>query len=253
MIYVLGGGGADINFKVVGGTTRPTSPKENTIWVNTSTKISEWTFSATQPVNPTGGMVWFSTGKSSSVEFNALKKNRLNVYPVSAKQYVSGSLVDVTCQSYQNGKWNNWIRKNILYIAGDENEVVTGGWVDRRVGVNNSRLSALTITRAETYLGASAAVGGGSMITTKNKIDLTNWTEIVFEGVIDSFNASWCRMAVWTEIPTNSEKNIAAEIRFASGDHSGEQRLDITGLYGSYYVGFLIDSSSVRMTRMELK
>ena len=44
-----GGGSAALNFKIVGGTTAPSSPSENTIWVNTSTPISDWIFSASQP------------------------------------------------------------------------------------------------------------------------------------------------------------------------------------------------------------
>ena len=38
-----------LNFTVVNGTSAPSSPTENTIWVNTSTAITGWDFSATQP------------------------------------------------------------------------------------------------------------------------------------------------------------------------------------------------------------
>ena len=34
------GGGGGLNLKVVGGTTQPTNPRENTIWVNTTTAIT---------------------------------------------------------------------------------------------------------------------------------------------------------------------------------------------------------------------
>lgn len=43
------GGGAALNFKVVGGTTEPLNPAENTIWVNTDTEITAWAFSADDP------------------------------------------------------------------------------------------------------------------------------------------------------------------------------------------------------------
>ena len=46
---MIGGGGASLNFKVVGGTSTPSSPKENTIWVNTDAEISSWAFSAEEP------------------------------------------------------------------------------------------------------------------------------------------------------------------------------------------------------------
>lgn len=51
MIYVLSGGGTSLNYSVVGGTTEPTSPKENMIWVNTETEITSHVFSATEPVS----------------------------------------------------------------------------------------------------------------------------------------------------------------------------------------------------------
>ena len=35
-----------LNFNVVGGTTEPTNPKENTIWINTDTPISYWSLSS---------------------------------------------------------------------------------------------------------------------------------------------------------------------------------------------------------------
>ena len=53
MIFNLSGGGssgASLNFKVVGGTTEPANPSENTIWVNTDEPITSWIFSAKNPV-----------------------------------------------------------------------------------------------------------------------------------------------------------------------------------------------------------
>ena len=38
-------GGIDLNYEVVGGTTAPTNPKENTIWINTNVDIGEHMFS----------------------------------------------------------------------------------------------------------------------------------------------------------------------------------------------------------------
>lgn len=115
--FLHGNGGSDLlNFKVVGGTAAPSNPKENTIWVNTSTNITDWVFSATQP-SSAAGRVWIKTGISSSVYFNSLKKNCINVYPLAAKQYVSGAWVDVTAKSYQNGKWCGWYPYGYLFSS----------------------------------------------------------------------------------------------------------------------------------------
>ena len=101
--------GVELNFEVVGGTTEPANPVENMIWVNTDAEITNYEFSATEPANPLEGMVWVSVGTSSTVAFNALKKNGIQVYPLSAKQYVNGVWVDKIAKSYQGGEWVNWI------------------------------------------------------------------------------------------------------------------------------------------------
>lgn len=81
-IFILsaGGGGAGINLEVVGGTTQPSSPKENTVWVNTSTTITSWDFSATQPAR-----------RSSN-------KNFL-VYPYDSGASLTSSGVTYTCNT----------------------------------------------------------------------------------------------------------------------------------------------------------
>lgn len=120
-----GGGGSGLNFKVVGGTVQPTSPSENMIWVNTSVAITSWVFSATAPTNPAAGMVWFATGSSSSVAFNAVKKNGIWVYPAGCQQYVSGAWVTKTAKTYQSGAWKDW--QLTLYKAGTKRVKFTDG------------------------------------------------------------------------------------------------------------------------------
>lgn len=107
-------GGTSLNFKVV-KNPQPANPSENTIWVNTDQKITSWIFSATELQSPSEGSVWFKTGTSSPVAFNALKKNGIQVYPLSAKQYISGAWVDKTAKSYQGGAWLDWITSVYLF------------------------------------------------------------------------------------------------------------------------------------------
>lgn len=117
------GGGTSLNFKVV-GNPEPVNPRENTIWVNTDVEITGWIFIATEPTNPTDGLVWISTRTSSLVEFNALKKNGIQVYPISAKQYVSGAWVDKEAKSYQNGAWVDWLK--VVVTKPDQIETYNG-------------------------------------------------------------------------------------------------------------------------------
>jgi hypothetical protein len=156
-----GGGGASLNFKVVGGTTEPASPKENTIWVNTDAEITSWAFSAAQPENPSEGMAWISTTTSSPTKFNALKKNSIQVYPLSAKQYASGAWVDKEAKIYQDGAWVDWLM--YLYNMGDECKALTGGWQARAWRANNSSSTTgePTITKGTDSMVIKFASGSG--------------------------------------------------------------------------------------------
>lgn len=102
------GGGVNLNFKIVGGTTQPTTNFENTIWVNTNEKITTWSFSITEPSSPTPGMIWFVIGSMSQAGFNALKKNSINLQPNAAKQYISGEWQSKVAKTWQNGEWIDW-------------------------------------------------------------------------------------------------------------------------------------------------
>ena len=101
-----GAGGTDaLNFKVVGGTTQPESPKENTIWVNTDTEISGWVFSPEEPAEPSGGLVWIGLGTASPAPFNALKKGGLYCFPASCRQYAGGAWENADAYLWKDGAW----------------------------------------------------------------------------------------------------------------------------------------------------
>ena len=172
MIFnVTGGGGAALNFKVVGGTSQPANPKENTIWINTSTPITDWVFSATQPTSASG-KVWIHIGTSSVVEFNALKKNGIQVYPLSAKQYVDRAWKNVTAKSYQGGKWVDWI--TYLFKSGE----------GTRVSFKQARESSATIDVNNTRIaGTSNGTNGAAWLyLTEEKHSLNGKSKVVFKA-----------------------------------------------------------------------
>lgn len=236
MIYVIGGGGANLNFKVVGGTTQPTSPKENTIWVNTDTKISEWVFSATQPSYPYEGMVWFGTGTSSGAEFNALKKNQIHVYPIYAKQYVSGSWVNKTAKTYKSGTWNEW-SKTLLPASDILSRLVTGG-------------QPVTPQYSSNVLTLS----------------LTNTTWVYLEEDVSAFNTLEIvgnRSAASTTLDVgilNSSNNLASGRTLTSSSQDFTVTCDISALTGKQRIGVKANLNSqtqqttvVKITSIVLK
>ena len=197
ILNMAGGGGTSLNFTVVGGTSQPSSPKENTIWVNTSTTITSWVFSAEQPSSPKSGMVWIQTGDSSNVAFNALKKNNLQVYPLSAKQYVGYSWVTKTVKVYQSGTWaESW--NGQLYDSGNEYTSITGGWTISGKGSKN----ASTIT-----VGSSTQPTTPSTATTGKTINLANFdtVEVNFSEIYSGTSGNRFALNI-----LDSSKNVLA-------------------------------------------
>lgn len=220
-----GGSGGGLNFNVV-GNPQPESPKENTIWLNTDVPIGAWYFAAPQPENMAEGEVWFPTGTSSPVAFSATKKNPVMVYPLSAKQMVSGSLVDVEAKSYQGGQWTDWWNGE-LYDSGNEYTGVTGGWVGYAPGSGGK---IPTITRNADSLSFDSSASSQTGITTANKIDLTDFSTL-------TLNAKSSSGDIWLSLTQNlSEEpsNYPAKVNLASTSFA-DVTLDVSSLNGEYY------------------
>jgi hypothetical protein len=123
-------------------------------------------------------MVWIAIDTFSSGDFNALKENGIQVYPISAKQYVSGAWVGKTAKSYKNGKWVDWI--TYLYNAGDECTSLTGGWKNRGWGsrswTTSADWNAGSFTKNSTNMKWSMNEYGSGVLEILKDIDLTPFT-----------------------------------------------------------------------------
>ena len=215
-----GGGGTSLNFKVVGGTTRPTSPKENTIWVNTSVAIPSWAFSATEPGSPVAGMVWIITSTSSQAEFNALKKNTIQVYPTFARQYVGGQWVERDAQCYQDGEWKDMVSE--LYIV--ENGILKQEYSFSVSRGNNAR--------QDDGHYSIYGNGGGYHTAWIPNIDLTRYRTLSIDGTFTT-GTGW-ELCVWDKATSapDYQNHVATADLTATG-----AVLDVSGLTGEYSVG----------------
>lgn len=224
-----GGGGAALNFKVVPGLTQPGTAAENTIWVKAE-KINNWYFSATQPEGMQNWDVWFPTSTSSSVKFNALKKNNVTVYPISAKQMVSGSLVNVVAKSYQNGAWVEWIV-----------QFAESAW---------KKISAFPV---DSYEEADFEFSGSYFKGTVNKdwdetsiasveqYDLTNIDTIsakvtLSKNLEDGANAFIAVSKTQEYYDSSENAKYAVNKEFKTKITSKSQTLDVSKLTGKYYI-----------------
>lgn len=216
-----GVGGGGLNFQVVGGTTQPTSPKENTIWVNTSASITSWAFQTKQPAGAEG-LVWFQTSTGSSVPFNGLSKNTLMVYPKSAMLYTSGSWSSVSPKIYQNGAWHDFTF--YLYADGNECTNLTGGWTAQKKTTTNM-----------TAGGSHEASASSVLIThTNNKIDLADYTTLYFET--SEVVVTRADRVDFYFGAGSSKTSFTVYTREGSKTTGKTYQVDVSNLSGEYYI-----------------
>lgn len=224
MIFEMTGGAAkELNFKIKAYETEDAMmsdvPKQNTIGVVTTTPITSWVLSATEPANPEAGMVWITVGKNDKAEFNVLKKNILNVYPMLAEQYIDGAWVKVVARSYRNNEWQEWKPRVYLFNNGDDCFDVTGGW---------------NFTEAGSYIDGNVLRNNGGNAYTTRKIDVTKYDKFVIN----------CTEFWTTSAPSNygaggacglSDSQSGNGYVAALGGRLGTLVADISDLTGEYY------------------
>ena len=235
-----GGGGGGLNFKVV-GNPQPTNPKENMIWVNTDVPITSYIFSAIEPEAPADGKdgpVWILTGTSSDVMFSVTKKNPITIYPISAKQYISGAWVDKTAKSYRNGEWVDWWNGE-LYDAGNTFEACTGGWASFG-GSSDTAAGVITFNSDHMLLQAKATSKTGTVIfRPANDFDLTDVKSVTF--VLSTSPQSDSRYAIGIRsVATNT---YVASKKITSSAKS-TYTLDVSGIREECAVWLTISSAS---------
>lgn len=231
-----GGSGGGLNFKVV-GNPQPVNPKENTIWLNTDVKITGYSFAAEQPENLQPGEVWISTGTSSTIAFDALKKNTLMVYPLSAKQMgQDGVLVDVTAKSWQNGEWVD-LWEGTLYDSGNEYEFITGGWTTSGFTYGTSTLSANACVKNSDHIAMNKSTNNVCAAGFENAIDLTNYSviEVTYTNTLLYSNKGiQFHISTTKDLSTN---RVARLIATAAVDTKKTETLSVANLSGKHYIG----------------
>lgn len=179
------------------------------------------------------GAMWFPVGTSSLTEFNALRKNGIQVYPQGAKQYVGGALVSKDAKIYQNGAWAN-LWNGQIYTRGDEWNAVTGGI---EIAYNPSQTTEYVVKGSDkiNFLLPSGQ-SFQAAIFTKDKIDLTNFTKLCAK--IENCSAT-NTVSPNVTFGYSSVKTIESYVGKTTKDAaSGNFTLtvDLSGVQGSYYV-----------------
>ena len=243
------GGSSPLNFKVV-GNPQPQNPKKNTIWIDTDVKITSCSFRATEHTEPIEGMVWFSTGRASDFEFNALKKNSIQVYPLFAKQYVGGVWVDVIAKIYQSGSWVGLAQEGALFWDGNQCIDVTGGWEQNPSSKAYGILNTGTVTFDDAIYLSSVSSSQSAIATTKKAIDFTNYKTLTV--TVEEYaqgGAATGMISIHNSHPENVAQD-ATPLKHTF-NKTGEITVDISGITGKKYLSvFVYHVTSAKIPRI---
>lgn len=219
MILNMVGGGSQLNYEVVGGTTQPTSPNTNTIWIKTSTAIPSHCFSPYTQTKDVAGRVWMKTGSAGGVAFDALKDNDLTVNLLGATQCISGKYEQMEAYIYTSSAWTKF------------SDILTD-IIAYNAGTKNVALTLSNVTEAASYLNATLAKGGNASVTvtaqdiTKHKTVKVTYSNLSGDGTFAGNIQIRILDANGSQVKATTETNNA----------SGTLSLDISSLSGSHKV-----------------
>lgn len=194
-------GGGDLNFYIVGGTAQPSNPKENTIWINTSTAITEWIFSEEEPASPVDGMVWVELGNGLSFDAIDDEENLIHLSFKKVRQRINGAWDKPPTSFFQNGRWNEVSAEFYLFKegAGAQNGYKIEQYLDSPDQGN--------VTNARILWSDSAGSGGAFAVTPK--IDLTRYSTLYVElqstGRFSDSGTYTNQIGVGTNLPSNAQ------------------------------------------------
>lgn len=257
--YKHGGtGGGSLNFNV---KTYPSEvelkadkPKENTIGVITTTTMTSWVFSATEPTEPEVGMVWISVGNSSGVEFNALKSNTLKVYPLQAQQYENGEWVDKIAFSYIGEEWATWV----TYLFNYGKQKYKWSPVGRLYSGSSGETAYAPTATANDDGSVTISLTGSSSTYRRgvyqcdDMIDLTNVKRITLKAGYSGTKNDW---GIYVHKDKTSKQNeyTARCIYSSSMGTDVELTVDTSGVSGEYCIFVSINAEPGKTDSITLK
>ncbi len=258
MILNLISGGSGLRLRVLGGTSLPADPAENTVWVNTDQAISSWVLSPLEPEDPREGMVWISLwgadspGTRLGVKLMLLEENGLEVCPIRAKQYLSGAWTEKEAKSWQEGGWKSWLTALYLYRPGDECAGVTGGWLARGLpfdSSSNDYCPTIVQDPGSMTIVYNSPTWRGGVVYAASKLNLTNYRSLRFRGSATLGSNELARdfgLAVWSSLGASQEVNRLARLAVPYTETTGlDKTLDISSLTGEAIIGIYCNAGDV--------
>ena len=181
---------------------------------------------------------------------NALKKNLIDVYTISEKQYIGGAWVTKTAKSYRNGEWLSWT--TYYYKNGNTYDDVTGGYTldDATLEADNIKIR-ITSDGQEGY------------ITTNSKVDISGISTLHLKFNINVVSSYTRTAKVYLKVSDSKLTSVDGSV--GSGAESYNEyaqdtemedtiSLDVSSVTGEKYIFVgLKNSGKYQTTTMNIK
>ena len=144
--------------------------------------------------------------------------------------------------------------KLYLYKAGDERTTVTGGWKSVGWAISDSNYSTapkLTKNSGNMVIQTTDYQGSGAVIP-DDKIDLTHYKTLVFEGSVSTNeDGIECILGIWEKQSGYYADNVTKYVKLYGVTSS--KTLDVSSLSGEYVIGFAVHRHSSTSTKITVK
>jgi hypothetical protein len=191
IIRVGGGAGGGLVFTVVGGTTLPSSPSENTVWVNTSTAINNVYAQVFEPTSPAVGDVWINTwvnldseGKplvSDVLTMTVSESPLIRISARSGQQWDGSEWKTLTTRVYKNGAWSPDVF--IIIMDGEWGNLgQPTKWFKSNTTLNSA--AGVTFTHENGYIKAGFSTSGAATLRLyiETPINVTPYNTLTVKG-----------------------------------------------------------------------
>lgn len=241
IMRVGGGGGGSLAIEVVGGTTKPANPKDNTIWVSTDVEIGTAMLSPNAPEIPVVGDVWVNTGNKYNLDGTNASSNLLMV---SDNPYLEINVLNILqwdgsawvarhgSSIYANGAWTGMALYIFEYgVTNNDYPIKAGGSTS-----NTNKTGSLTnrLTFVDDYAQITIPKYEYAVMWTTKPVDFSNFNRM--SAVVMPTTLMGCFLGIGAEDAsqiTPSNYNSYGEVKMdVAGSTRGTLELDCSGISG---------------------
>ena len=249
MILLNSGEGISVNtstalsiYPCISVSTLPSIAYDNDIAVITTEEITNWCIQPEEPTSPTEGALWIVTRDGAYAWFNiGTASAPILIHPAGIYQYVNGAWVYKDSYIWQNNDWMQIV--GYIYNAGEEYDVLTGGWqvlnASNGTGVKNAD---------NIYLSFKSSSARNSSLWSIGLIDVTPFNKLCFQINISTATNQLNVGLATTNNTTGTVPGVINAQFTTTGLRTAS--VDISEFTGNYYIGFYANATNVNIYKI---